>query len=304
MKPLSTEMRMRYILMLAGIIFFYAGNAQDTTDCYFDQQLALTNKKNAAYEGKMVNTSKGWEVFVFYPGKQLLIHGYFKDKRLSEREGAYNIFFENGKPSLNTFFKNNMLEGQLLKWHNNGQVSDSGTMKQNLKTGLWKTWYASGQAESEGWFADGVPDSVWNWYHENGKPATIELYRKNKLADLTCFDTSGNKTGSNCRIDGAPCPENALSFDQFIRDNLLYPEKAARKRIEGDVSFEFIITKEGKLTRINFTNVANELLQEEVVRLLKSVPQWDPAVSHNRKVDYLYSYTVPFYLGGGGNFDE
>ena len=47
---------MRYILLFIGLLFFYAGTAQDTTDCYFDQQLALTNKKSAAYEGKMVNT--------------------------------------------------------------------------------------------------------------------------------------------------------------------------------------------------------------------------------------------------------
>lgn len=288
---------MRYILLLTGILFFYTGKAQDTTDCYFDAQLTLTAKKNAVYEGKIVNSSKGWEVFAFYPGKQVLAHSLFKDKKLTERTGEYNVYFQNGSSSLRAVFKNNMLSGPFLKWHSNGQLSDSGMMKENLKTGLWKTWYTTGQIESEGLFIEGVPDSLWHWYHDNGKPSTVELYRKNQLHDLTCFDTSGNATGSNCRIDGAPCPENALSFEEFIQNNLIYPEKAVRRKIQGDVAFEFIITKEGKLTRINFINESNELFQEEIVRLLKSVQKWDAAVSHNRKIDYLYNYSVPFYLG-------
>lgn len=290
---------MRYLFLLTGLFLLHTSKAQDTTDCYFDAQLTLTTKKNAVYEGKIVSTSKGSEVFAFYPSKKVLVHGNFKDKKLTEREGEYNVYLEDGQPSLKVIFKNNMLDGPFLKWHANKQLSDSGMMRQNLKSGLWKTWYNTGQTESEGVFVDGVADSVWHWFHENGKPSTIELFRKNKLQDLACFDTLGNKTGSNCRIDGPPCPENALSFDQFIRDSLLYPEKAARRGIEGDVNFEFIITKEGRLTRINFTSASNELLQEEVIRLLKSVTKWEPAVSHNRKIDYLYSYSVPFYLGEG-----
>lgn len=288
---------MRYLFLLSGLLFFYGAQCQDTTDCYFDSQLTLTSKKNAVYDGKMVNTDKGWEIFVLYPTKQVLAHSIFKDKKLTVREGEYSVYFEDGSASLKTFFKDNMITGPFLKWHANRQLSDSGMMKENLKTGIWKSWYATGKPESQGWYADGIPDSVWNWYNENGNPSTIELYRQGKLADLNCFDLSGNKTGSNCRIDGAPCPENALSFEQFIQENLNYPEKAVRRRLEGDVSFEFIITKEGKLTRINFTNLSDELFQQEIVRLLKSVTKWEPAVSHNRNIDYLYSYTVPFYLG-------
>ena len=288
---------MRYIFLMAGLLFYYAGIAQDTTACYFDGQLTLTSKRNAVYNGKMVNTEKGWEVFAYYPSNQVLAHSIFRDKKLTEREGEYSVYYEDGKQSLKATFKNNMLDGTLLQWHTNGQLSDSGMMRQNLKTGLWKTRYNTGQLESEGFFNDGVPDSIWHWYHENGKASTTELYRKNKLSDLTCFDTLGNATGSNCRINGEPSPENWASFDQFVKENLLYPDKAAKRGIEGDVLFEFIINKEGILTRINFTNQSNELLQEEVVRLLKSVPKWDPAVSHNRRIDYLYSYTAPFYLG-------
>lgn len=289
---------MRYLFLLTAQLFYYAAISQDTTDCYFDGQLALVAKKNAVYEGKMVNTQKGWEVFVFYPSKQVFVRSVFKDKKLTEKDGAYEVYFQDGTPGMKVNFKHNMLDGSFLKWHSNRQISDSGMMKENLKTGRWKTWYANGEPESDGFFNDGVPDSIWHWYHDNGRPSTLELYRNNKLQDMTCFDTLGNAAGSNCRIDGEPCPENAMSFDQFIKDNLLYPEKAARKGIEGDVSFEFIINKEGRLTRINFTNQSNELFQEEIIRILKSVPKWDPAVSHNRKIDYLYSYTVPFYLDG------
>jgi TonB family protein len=279
------------------MLLFYTGNAQDTTLCYFDDGLSLTAKSSARYAGKMVKWGDGWEAFAFYTDQAILMHGFFKDKRLETKQGPYKLYFPGGKLRVSTTFNNGAIDGIFTSWYENGQLSDSGLMNQNVKTGLWRTYYTTGNVEAEGKYDRGLPDSLWHWYHTNGKQATIELYKSTKLADLTCFDTSGNKTGSNCRIDKKPCPERSYNFDQYVINNLLYPKQAMRKRIEGTVAFEFFVTKEGKLTRINFTNISDELLQQEVIRLLKAVPKWEPAVSHNREIDYLYTYEVPFYLG-------
>lgn len=280
-------------------LLFYTSIAQDTSLCYFDDELALTPKGNAKYAGKIIKSGDTWEAFAFYADQTMLMHGFFKDKRLETKQGSYTLYFPGGKKHVSTSFTNNAIDGAFTSWHENGQISDSGLMNQNIKTGFWRTYYSTGNIESEGRYERGASDSVWHWFHTNGKPATIELYRNGKLADLTCFDTTGNKTGSNCRIDKKPTPERSYDFNQYVINNLLYPKQAMRKRIEGTVSFEFFVTKEGKLTRINFTNFSDELLQQEVVRLLKAVPKWEPAVSHNREIDYLYTYEVPFYLGGG-----
>lgn len=223
------------------------------------------------------------------------MHGFFADRKLNVKQGYYQLFYNNGQPRAFTYFDKNMADSVFTSWHLNGQMSDSGLIHQQLRTGLWKTWYANGNPESAGKFTNGVPDGEWRWYRVSGTPATMEVYKDNKLQDLICYDTTGKPTGSNCRIEKLPCPENAYDFESFVVDNLLYPEQALKKGIEGEVAFEFLITANGKLTRINFTNKANSLLQDEVVRLLKSVKVWEPAVSHNRNIDYLFSYQVPFY---------
>ncbi len=287
---------MRYIFLITGILFFYYSFAQDTTECYFDEQFQLTSKKNAAYNGKRVRRDDHWEAFAYFSNGSTLFHGFFKDKKLTSKDGMFTIYFPNGVKNVVTYFKDERVEGVFIRWHNNGNMSDSGLIQDNLKEGLWKTWYATATPESEGKYLNNKPDGIWHWYYSNGKPATIETYKNEKLSDLSCFDTLGNNTGSNCRIDKKPCPEGARSFDQFVNDNLIYPDKAFKKGIEGTVKFEFNITKDGRLTRINFLNESNSLLQDEVVKFLKSVPKWEPAVSHNREMDYMYTYIIPFYV--------
>lgn len=287
---------MRYFLLLTCLSFFYDGIAQDSTDCYFNDQFQLTSKRNATYNGKLIKQENHWEAYAYFPNGSILFHGFYKDKKLTTKDGMLTIYFPNGVKNIVSNFKDDNMDGIFTRWHANGNMSDSGVIHDNLKEGLWKTWYATTIPESEGKYLNGSPDGIWHWYHSNGKPATIETYKNGKLNDLSCFDTLGNNTGSNCRIDKKPCPEGARSFDQFVTDNLVYPDQAFKKGIEGTVKFEFNITKEGRLTRINFLNESNSLLQDEVVKFLKSVPKWEPAVSHNRNIDYLYTYTIPFYV--------
>ncbi|MCO5236270.1 MAG: energy transducer TonB [Chitinophagaceae bacterium] len=288
--------RMKHHLLFFLLLLCFRGIAQDTIACYFDEQLALTGKKHAVYAGSIVAQPDGWEALAYYQNGAVLMHGFFADKKLKIKQGAFTLFYPDGNRRAATSFSNNETDGVYMGWHPNGLLSDSGVIRQQMRSGAWKTWYINGVLESAGAYADGAPDGEWRWYHPNGKPSTIEIYSNNKLDDLTCYDTLGLSSGSNCRIEKKPCPEGAYDFETYITDSLYYPPEALKKKIEGEVSFEFLISKEGRLAKINFTNEANVLLQDEVVRLLKSVKRWEPAVSHNRAVDYLYSYSAPFYL--------
>lgn len=271
-------------------------NAQATSTCYFDDNLLLTSKTKAVYTGELKKNADNWEARAFYPDGKMLMHGFYEDKKLTRKQGRYELYFPNGQKRASTFFNDNMIDSVYTSWHITGYRSDSGLIQKNIKTGLWKTWYKSGQTESEGYYDEGVPDSIWHWYRTNGKPATIEVYKNSKLNDISCFDTLGNHSGSNCRLESKPRPAGSVSFEDYVMRRLLYPEAALKKKIEGTVIFEFGINETGKLTSINFLNKSNEILQKEIVKFLKSIPKWDPAISHNRNIDYLYTYEVPFYL--------
>ncbi len=273
------------------------GLTQDSIPVYFDADLNPTSRRNAAFNGTMVQNGEGvWDVVANYPGGQPLLAASYKDKRMRVRHGVMQGYFPNGQKRLSATFDNNVLEGVYTVWHESGHMADSGRLASNAKTGIWKTWYANGVLESEGTYTAGIPDGNWKWFHENGNPATVEIYQNSKLKDLSCFNESGTPTGFNCRLDKKPAPKGAYSFESYVIENLMYPEEALKKRVEGVVEFEFFVTKEGKLTRINFQNQGNRLLHDAVVNFLKAVPEWEPAISHNRKVDCLYTYSIPFYL--------
>ncbi len=288
-------MKTIFIWVICGLAL--NGYAQDSIPVYFNASLSPTSKKNAAFNGNMIQNADGiWEVIAFYPdGKPLLKAGY-KDKKLRLKHGVYEGYYPGGQKKMTTTFDNNVLEGSYTSWHENGKIADSGLITSNVKSGLWKTWYADGTPESEGSYTAGFHDGSWKWFHENGKPATVETYENSKLKDLACFDETGANTGFNCRLDKKPTPKDAYSFESYVIENMLYPEEALKKGIEGIVEFEFFVTKDGKLTRINFANQNNRILQDAVVKFLKDVEQWEPAISHNRKVDCLYTYSIPFYL--------
>lgn len=287
---------MKAIVSAIFTLVLFAARSQDSIPCYFNELLQPVDKRKAVYTGQMVETAAGWLASASYPDGKPLLKGTFRDKKLQVKNGAYTLYFPNGVKRFNVLFDDNALDGTYQSWHESGSPADSGLMKANVKSGLWKTWYTNGNLESEGAYLEGVTDGTWKWYRENQQPATIEVYANSKLKDLTCFDSSGNAAGYTCRIDKKPCPKNEYSFESFLIENLEYPKEALRKKIEGVVDFDFFVTKDGKLTRINFTSQSDKILQDAIVQFLKSIPAWEPAISHNREVDCLYHYQVPFYL--------
>ncbi|PWT96091.1 MAG: hypothetical protein C5B52_16415 [Bacteroidetes bacterium] len=190
-------------------------------------------------------------------------------------------------------------DGKYYEWYENGRLKDSCEFAKGKKTGQWRSWYVDGKPESEGKYMNDSCVGVWNWYHSTGELATREVYRDGKLSDLACYDSLGTPTGFTCALMTRPHPTADSvegSFEDYLIANLYYPREALTKGIEGMVSLEFVIGKDGRLKSINIISSPSDLLSEEVVRLLKSVPKWAPAISHNRPVDFVYEFNVPFRI--------
>jgi TonB family protein len=76
-------------------------------------------------------------------------------------------------------------------------------------------------------------------------------------------------------------------MEKFIKNNLKYPKKALRKKIEGSIIVQVIIDKEGYVkepTVIDGNNLGFGL-PEEALRIVSNMPQWVPA--------HLETHTAP-----------
>ncbi len=93
-------------------------------------------------------------------------------------------------------------------------------------------------------------------------------------------------------------PGGPTELDNFLRQNLRYPEAALNKKVQGKVLVSFIVTKDGNIQNVEVLKDRGFGTNEEAVRLLKSMPQWIPGKQSGRPVNVKYNLAIPFRLEG------
>ena len=78
-------------------------------------------------------------------------------------------------------------------------------------------------------------------------------------------------------------PGGNKGWSVFLGNTLVYPPKAVRKKIEGQVVARFIVDTDGSLSNIEIVSGPKELWPA-VLDALKQSPNWKPAFQHGKKV--------------------
>jgi TonB family protein len=277
----------------------------DTTTRYFNAAFLPVPKAAATYLGMAYPENSKWGVVVVNDSGKILMTGTYKDKSLKIRDGIFTFFYPNGNPQMRGKYDNNAEDELWMSWYPGGKIKDSLNYKKSFKQGAAAAWFENGNPKYHGNFLFSYADSSWTWYHENGKPSTKEKYESGKLKFLECFDTLGNYTGLSCALEKGPTIKGYYGgINKYIIDSLYYPEAALKNNIQGIVNLSFMISKDGKLGEIKILSTPDSLLSNEVIRVLKSVPVWYPAIEHNRAVDHTQNLKIPFYKGGDLPFGQ
>lgn len=98
-------------------------------------------------------------------------------------------------------------------------------------------------------------------------------------------------------IDYAPVdaefPGGQIALNKFINDSLQYPEVAKKNKEEGRIYVGFIVEGDGSITDVQILKSSGfKLLDEEAIRLVKTMPKWNPAQSGGRVI--RSRVTLPF----------
>jgi|GEM_PF-5815334 len=86
------------------------------------------------------------------------------------------------------------------------------------------------------------------------------------------------------------------AMDEFIRRHMYYPMQAKQRGITGTVYVDVVVTKEGKLKDAKIREGLGYGLDEEALRLVKLMPNWEPGLQDRRPVEM--QYTIPIQFGG------
>ena len=134
----------------------------------------------------------------------------------------------------------------------------------------------------------------WNFWYDGNKsllPEETEEQTSNVEAEKKVEDKVFDAVEQQPSFPGG---EGAMF--SYISNNLQYPEKAQKNGIQGRVVVKFIVEKDGSISNVEVNRSVDTDLDNEVIRVIKSMPKWNPAKQNGTEVRAYYYVPVAFRL--------
>lgn len=91
-------------------------------------------------------------------------------------------------------------------------------------------------------------------------------------------------------------PGGMQGMIKFLSENISYPKDAQEKKISGRVIISFVIDKDGSVGEVQTVKPLYPSLDEEAIRIVKSMPNWTPGKQKGQAVRVKYSLPISFSL--------
>jgi TonB family protein len=86
------------------------------------------------------------------------------------------------------------------------------------------------------------------------------------------------------------------SFNRWVGDGVQYPPEAKAGKIEGWVTIDFKVGLDGTISDIRPETKSDKLLSDEVIKVIKSAPKWEPPKNPAVDEPFSSSVTIGFRL--------
>lgn len=83
---------------------------------------------------------------------------------------------------------------------------------------------------------------------------------------------------------------------QYLNENIRYPEAAVKAGVQGRVTVQFIVDKDGSIDDVKTLRGVNPDLDAEAIRVIKMMPRWEPGTHKGNPVRVKYTVPVMFRL--------
>ena len=91
-------------------------------------------------------------------------------------------------------------------------------------------------------------------------------------------------------------PGGLSEYVKWLTKNLKYPEEARRQHLQGKVMVSFVINRDGSLTDIKVEKGVHPLLDNEALRVMKTMPKWKPGIQDDKPCRTLFAVPIIFKL--------
>ncbi len=87
---------------------------------------------------------------------------------------------------------------------------------------------------------------------------------------------------------------DANQFSKWVNERLVYPEIAKSNGVQGRVTLQFTVEKDGSITKVKVLRSVDPSLDKEAVRVVSLSPKWKPGKQRGRAVPVTYTFPVIF----------
>lgn len=126
-------------------------------------------------------------------------------------------------------------------------------------------------------------ESATKKYGEKGKNGVMEI-------------TSKSKTPFSLIEEMPSFPGGVEALRTFVSSTMKYPVIALENGIQGQVYVKFVVEKTGTVTNIKISRGVDPSLDNEALRIVKSMPKWNPGKQNGETVEVAYVIPVNFEL--------
>lgn len=83
---------------------------------------------------------------------------------------------------------------------------------------------------------------------------------------------------------------------EYLNKNIQYPADAHAKGLQGRVTIQFVVEKDGSITGAKVLRGADPSLDKEAIRVASAMPKWKPGMQRGKAVRVKYTVPVMFRL--------
>lgn len=91
-------------------------------------------------------------------------------------------------------------------------------------------------------------------------------------------------------------PGGETEMFKYLGQNIIYPKEAQQANVQGRVTAQFVIEKDGSISNVKILKGLGFGLDQEAVRAIIAMPKWSPAFQNGRAVRVYYNLPVLFSL--------
>ena len=282
-------------------------------------QLLLSETR---FSDKKLTKMEGRSLKLIFPSLDYMIGDYIDNKE----EGKWVLVDSLGRTRALHYYVKGLKEGPGRYFFPNGKIEKQEYYLNGKNNGKWRRYFENGKIEEEKIYSDGFQEGETKFFDSTGVLLKTEIYEKDKLvktiiekpqikpADLEhgnsiegsrepeiyttaernpCFLATGRSSKKDIN-DDAECL--LTDMYRFLGENINYPKIAQQLNVSGKVFVQFVIEKDGSIGEVKLKSRLCQSLEDESIRVIKSMPKWRPGYRNGKPVRVYYNMPIIYRL--------